>query len=81
ERGRELLDKNWDKVERMVSSLLEYETVETDEVKAILEDRPYVRERAPSDAAPPSAPAPVEGGSRAKPKGKRLPPSISPEPA
>ena len=81
ERGRELLEKNWDKVERMVGSLLEYETVETDEVKAILEDRPYVRESAPSDAAPPSTPERAEGGTRAKPKSKRLPPSISPEPA
>jgi len=81
ERGRELLEKNWDKVERMVGSLLEYETVDTEEVKAILENRPHVRESAPSDAEPPSAPARVEGGTRAKPKGKRLPPSISPEPA
>ena len=81
ERGRELLKKNWDKVERMVSSLLEYETVEADEVRAILEDRPYARDSTPSDAGPPSAPARVEGGTRAKPKSKRLPPSISPEPA
>jgi cell division protease FtsH len=81
ERGRELLEKNWDKVERMVTSLLEYETVDTEEVRAILEDRPYVRDAGPRDAAPPSAPAPGEEGVRAQPKGKRLPPNISPEPA
>lgn len=81
ERGRELLEKNWDKVERMVGSLLEYETVEMDEVKAILEDRPFVRESVPSEAAPPSSPERADGGTRAKPKSKRLPPSISPEPA
>ncbi len=81
ERGRELLEKNWGKVERMVSSLLEYETVETEEVKAILEDRPFTREKAPTDTTPPSTPERVEGGTRAKPKSKRLPPNISPEPA
>ena len=79
--GRELLGKHWDKVERMVGSLLEYETVDMEEVRAILEERPYARPAQPPDAAPPSAPAPVEDGTRAKPKGKRLPPNVSPEPA
>ena len=39
--GRELLTANWDKVERMVKSLLEYETVDAEEVRAILENKPY----------------------------------------
>src|SRR5580693_9964695 len=34
--GRELLTANWGKVERMVKSLLEYETVDAEEVRAIL---------------------------------------------
>ena len=40
-----ILNENWDKVERMVASLLEYETVEAEEVRAILEGRPYDRSK------------------------------------
>ncbi|HET9393157.1 MAG TPA: ATP-dependent zinc metalloprotease FtsH [Candidatus Rubrimentiphilum sp.] len=80
DRGRTLLLENWDKVERMVGSLLEYETVEGEEVKAILEGRPFVRgDEPPAEAAPPSAPVTEEGKRAEKPK--RLPPNISPEPA
>ena len=45
--GKRILTGNWGKVERMVASLLEYETVEAEEVRAILDERPYdrVRER------------------------------------
>ncbi len=81
DRGRMLLLENWDKVERMVGSLLEYETVEAEEVKAILEGRPFdrgVAERAVTPVPPPSPV--VEEGKRAE-KPKRLPPKISPEPA
>ena len=41
--GKRILSENWDKVERMVASLLEYETVEAEEVRAILEGRPFDR--------------------------------------
>ncbi len=80
DRGRTLLNENWDKVERMVASLLEYETVEAEEVKAILEGRPFDRGtiEPESEAAPPSATP--ESPKRAE-KPKRLPPKISPEPA
>jgi len=80
DRGRTLLLENWDKVERMVASLLEYETVEAEEVKAILENRPYDRGVAESEtkAAPPS---PVTEEPKRAEKPKRLPPKISPEPA
>jgi cell division protease FtsH len=80
DRGRTLLNENWDKVERMVASLLEYETVEAEEVKAILAGRPFDRGTVEpaSEAAPPSATA--DAPKRAE-KPKRLPPKISPEPA
>ncbi len=79
ERGRQILTDNWAKVERMVGSLLEYETVEAEEVKAILEARPYTRAEAqPAPAA--QTPPPVEEGKRSE-KPKRFPPNISPEPA
>ncbi len=80
DRGRTLLNENWDKVERMVASLLEYETVEAEEVKAILEGRPFDRGtiEPASEAAPPSATS--DSPKRAE-KPKRLPPKISPEPA
>ncbi|MDP9111703.1 MAG: ATP-dependent zinc metalloprotease FtsH, partial [Candidatus Eremiobacteraeota bacterium] len=81
ERGRKMLSANWDKVERMVGSLLEHETVDAEEVKAILENRPY-QSGGGSGTAPvveivPPAVAPEEG----KRQPKRLPPNISPEPA
>jgi cell division protease FtsH len=80
--GRQLLETNWSKVERMVESLLEYETVDADEVRAILEDRPFDR---PAAEVAPAAGADVERSpsddlKRAE-KPKRLPPNISPEPA
>ncbi|MEO6913051.1 MAG: ATP-dependent zinc metalloprotease FtsH [Candidatus Baltobacteraceae bacterium] len=79
ERGRTILTTNWNKVERMVESLLEFETVDTEELGSILADRPYVR---PHDESSP--PAVVTGtpedGKRAD-QPKRLPPNITPEPA
>ncbi len=80
DRGRRILTENWDKVERMVASLLEYETVEADEVKAILEGRPFNRGGGTPEAAEPPAPVPVDEGKRVE-QPKRLPPNISPEPA
>jgi cell division protease FtsH len=79
--ARRILEANWDKVERMVASLLEHETVEAEEVIAIMNNRawpPSAPEVIPEDlpiAAKTADPEPV----REKPK--RLPPSISPEPA
>ncbi len=81
DRGRKLLAENWNKVERMVASLLEYETVEAEEVKAILEGRPYNRGGGtPAAVAETPIAAPVEEGKRIE-QPKRLPPNISPEPA
>jgi cell division protease FtsH len=76
--ARQSLTDNWDKVERMVASLLEHETVDAEECVAILNNMPYPRK-------PDEAPKPVAGsfepdaGRVEKPK--RLPPNISPEPA
>ncbi|HET6895878.1 MAG TPA: ATP-dependent zinc metalloprotease FtsH [Candidatus Baltobacteraceae bacterium] len=81
DRGRKLLGENWDKVERMVASLLEYETVEADEVKAILEGRPYNRGGGTPQAVEAPVPAAVEEGKPRVEQPKRLPPNISPEPA
>ncbi len=82
QRGRTILIENWEKVERMVQSLLEYETVDADEVRAILESRPYDRgadggsKAVVTDAAT-SAPAEEKRPEHAP----RIPPTISPEPA
>jgi cell division protease FtsH len=81
DRGRKLLGDNWDKVERMVASLLEYETVEADEVKAILEGRPYNRGGGTPEVAETPTPTAVEEGKPRVEQPKRLPPNISPEPA
>jgi cell division protease FtsH len=80
DRGRKLLGDNWDKVERMVASLLEYETVEAEEVKSILEGRPYNRGGGTAVVTGTPAPAAVEDGKRTE-QPKRFPPNISPEPA
>jgi len=79
-RARRLLMDNWDKVERMVASLLEHETVETDEVTAILNSQPYTRET-PPEPAPQITPTPAEPGPQRVERPQRLPPNISPEPA
>ncbi len=75
-----MLKENWHKVERMVASLMEHETVDTDEVIAILSDTPYTGK--PADVSLPKAasveykPEPVRNE-----QPKRFPPNISPEPA
>ena len=79
ERSKDILTANWAKVERMVESLLEYETVEMEEVKAIINDTPYKRE---DEGGPVAASKPPEQGPPARSDvPKRLPPNISPEPA
>jgi hypothetical protein len=66
----------------MVASLLEYETVEAEEVKAILEGRPFDRARGVEVVTPAESPPerPADEPKRAE-KPSRLPPKISPEPA
>src|SRR6202163_424296 len=81
--ARKILEVNWDKVERMANSLLEHETVETQEVLAILGDKPWPPNapvvESPSEE-PLAASRPVEPETRPE-RPKRLPPNISPEPA
>ncbi len=82
ERGRTMLTENWDKVERMVKSLLEYETVDAEEVRAILENKPYDRnDKGGTVVAVDPGPTerPSEDAAREKPA--RIPPTIRPEPA
>ena len=80
--GRKILTENWDKVERMVASLLEYETVDAEEVRAIIEGKPYDHTK-PSSGTPvvaeSEAPARPEEPKREAARG--IPPTISPEPA
>ena len=83
ENGKDVLKTNWEKVERMVASLLEYETVDAEEVIAILKSRPYDRaaiEASASSESESERPA-SDGPKRAAEKPPRLPPKISPEPA
>jgi cell division protease FtsH len=82
--GRKILTDNWAKVERMVSSLLEFETVDSEEVIAILEDRAYDRNAALASGPEPTdsqSEPPIADGSKRPEKPSILPPSISPEPA
>jgi cell division protease FtsH len=77
--ARKILEDNWDKVQRMVNSLLEHETVEAEEVQAILRGTEYHRK--PTDIQPPSQPTrPSVVDERPVERPKRLP-NISPEPA
>jgi cell division protease FtsH len=77
-----ILKGNWSKVERMVASLLEHETVDAEEVQAILADRPYPTAKPPEEK-PPEAPPIAASTSEPEPREapRRLPPTISPEPA
>jgi cell division protease FtsH len=80
--ARRILESNWDKVERMVASLLEHETVETEEVLAIMNDRPYPPSTPePVAELPAAAMTPAEPEPPVREKPKRLPPTITPEPA
>jgi cell division protease FtsH len=83
EDGRKILKDNWAKLERMVASLLEYETVEAEEVKAIIEGRPFDRHDGGSGTAVVTAESdlPATAANEPKREPKRLPPTISPEPA
>jgi len=76
-----LLRDNWHKVERMVASLMEHETVDTEEVIAIINDMPFPRK---SDETAPPLPRAAATSHDPEPrseKPKRLPPNITPEPA
>ena len=78
--ARQILEAHWDKVERMVGSLLEHETVDTEEVLAILKGT-----YPPTSIEPPAEP-PASGGCENSRTGARakpvlLPPTITPEPA
>jgi cell division protease FtsH len=83
ESGKRILTENWEKVERMVSSLMEYETVETEEVRAILDSKPYDRERNEeiTTASDSSNDRPAADEAKRAEKPTRFPPKISPEPA
>ncbi len=76
-----LLKDNWGKVERMVASLMEHETVDTDEVVAIINDLPYPRKPDSGLTEFPRAAAPKHEPEARVEKPKRFPPNISPEPA
>jgi cell division protease FtsH len=82
ENGKQILNKNWDKVDRMVASLLEYETVDSEEVAAILAGKPYdrvaVENVLPGEGD--SERASADEPKRAE-KPARRPSKISPEPA
>src|SRR5271154_4630229 len=77
--AKRLLTDNWHKVERMVAALMEHETVETDEVIAILNDRPYGRSEETPEL-PRAAASQADPEPQRIEKPKRLP-NISPEPA
>ena len=77
--AKAILRANWHKVDRMVNSLLDNETVEADEVRAILDDAPFTPPTRP-DVPPPTTTTTLEPDSRVE-KPRRLPPNISPEPA
>jgi len=82
--ARKILEANWDKVERMVNSLLEHETCDTEEVAAIMSGKTWPEVRPPAEPPieeqrpPMAASTPVEHEVR---EPRRLPPNISPEPA
>jgi cell division protease FtsH len=80
DRAKQLLTDNWQMVERMVASLLENETVEAEEVAAIVNNRPFQRQDGPPSTPPRPVTTSFEPEPRAE-KPKRLPPNISPEPA
>jgi cell division protease FtsH len=80
-KAKELLTQNWDKVERMVASLLEHETVDAAEVVAILGGQPHPLKSEDPPQLPRAAATPLVEPEPRPERPKRLPPNISPEPA
>jgi len=78
--AKQILQQNWDKVERLVASLLEKETVEADEVLAIVKGEPIPSKPDELPAAAAQGQEPATELQR-QPKPRPLPPNISPEPA
>ncbi|HXF33401.1 MAG TPA: ATP-dependent zinc metalloprotease FtsH [Candidatus Acidoferrales bacterium] len=76
--AKSILQQNWHKVQRMVDTLLDKETVEAEEVQAILDDKVFTQKQAKLPAA---AVTPVDPDPPRSEKPKRLPTNISPEPA
>jgi len=78
-----ILKANWDKVDRMVASLLEHETVDTEEVAAILTGKPWPPAKPPEEDKPdfPMAAATPAEPEPAREMPRRFGPNISPEPA
>ncbi|MDE2571085.1 MAG: cell division protein FtsH, partial [bacterium] len=78
--AKQILQENWSKLEQLVASLLEKETVEADEVLAIVKGEPIPSkpDELPAAAAQGQEPA-TEPQRQSKPR--PLPPNISPEPA
>jgi cell division protease FtsH len=81
--AKAILRQNWHKVQRMVDTLLDKETVEAEEVQAILDDKVFPSSK--SDDVPPELPTaaatPLDQDAPRSEKPKRLPTNISPEPA
>ncbi|TAM75860.1 ATP-dependent metallopeptidase FtsH/Yme1/Tma family protein [bacterium] len=79
--AKQILQENWEKLERLVAALLEKETVEADEVLAIAKGEPLpdkAGESLPAAASQGQEPA-TEPARQSKPR--PIPPNISPEPA
>ncbi|TAM90079.1 ATP-dependent metallopeptidase FtsH/Yme1/Tma family protein [bacterium] len=79
--AKQILQENWEKLERLVAALLEKETVEADEVLAIAKGEALpdkAGESLPAAASQGQEPA-TEPTRQSKPR--PIPPNISPEPA
>jgi cell division protease FtsH len=67
--ARKLIEENRDKVETMAKALLEWETIDADQINDIMDGRPP---RSPKPTTPPaqpaSAPGPTPPGPKAEPK-------------
>jgi cell division protease FtsH len=55
--AKKILEENRDKVEAMTAALLEWETIDADQIRDIMEGKP------PRPPKPTSAPAPLDSGS------------------
>jgi cell division protease FtsH len=79
--ARKILEANWDKVERMANSLLEHETVETDEVLAIMAGKPWPPNKPAETPVDLPVAASVQPEPEPRPERPKRLPNISPEPA
>ncbi|MDA1000799.1 MAG: ATP-dependent zinc metalloprotease FtsH [bacterium] len=82
ERAWKLLSDNRDKLDLLAQALLDYETIDTKDIKSLMGSGEMPKHRQVVPKSPKETPVPASGETRTPPKGSRTPPpDLAPGPA